>query len=217
MASSVISGRLERRVALLPVARAQLIRLQRIEHAQDLIRAAADVEIGDVDEANHALRIDDVRRPLRDPGFRIKDAERLRELALDVGEHREGQIAQLLFVLAPGEVNELAVDAHAEQLRVARLEFQVELAERGNFRRTDEGEILRPEKYDLPLAREAVVRERLQALGEVVRDDAGEGISREFLTNAQHVSISVARRHTTPRGLRRASWRVRAHWSNRLI
>jgi hypothetical protein len=40
-----ISSRLERLFALVPVARTQLIGLQRIEHTQDLFRAAPDVEV----------------------------------------------------------------------------------------------------------------------------------------------------------------------------
>ena len=45
------SGRLQRVFALLPVARAQLVRLQCVQHAQYLLRAAADRQVGHVDEA----------------------------------------------------------------------------------------------------------------------------------------------------------------------
>src|SRR5690242_2416351 len=50
-------GSLERLFTLLPVARAQLVCLQRIEHAQYLFRVTSNVQIGDVDEANHTLRV----------------------------------------------------------------------------------------------------------------------------------------------------------------
>src|SRR5215468_9744239 len=120
------SGRLEGVVTLLPVARAQLVGLQRIEHAQDFLGAAADAEVGDVDEADHALGVDDVGGPLRDAGLRIEDAERARELTLDVREHRERQVPELLAVAPPGEVHVLAVDADAEQLRVAVAELALE-------------------------------------------------------------------------------------------
>ena len=41
------------------------------------------------------------------------------QLALDVGQHRERQVAQVLVVDAPGVVHELAVGAGAEHLGVA--------------------------------------------------------------------------------------------------
>ena len=60
----------------LPVAGAQLVGLQRVQHAQHFLGVAADIQVRDVDEADHALRIDDVGGALRDAGFRIEDAER---------------------------------------------------------------------------------------------------------------------------------------------
>src|SRR5262245_23947052 len=51
------SGDLERLLALLPVARAELARLQRVEHAQHLVRVAADASIGHGDEADEPLRV----------------------------------------------------------------------------------------------------------------------------------------------------------------
>src|SRR6516225_8980225 len=123
-----ISGRLKGLFALLPVAGTELIGLQGIEHPQYFLGAAADVEVGDVDEADYALRIDDEGGALRHAGLGIENPERSRQLALDVGEHREGQRPQLLFLAAPGEVHVLAVDADTEQLRIARLELLLELA-----------------------------------------------------------------------------------------
>ena len=74
------------------------------------------------------------------------------ELALDVRQHRERQVAQVLVALAPGEVHELRVGADAVELRVAVAELLVELAEGRDLGRADEGEVLRPEEEDLPLA-----------------------------------------------------------------
>ena len=81
-------------------------------------------------------------------------------------------------------MHELAVDAHAEQLRVARFEFPLELAKGCNLGGTHEGEVLRPEEHDLPLAGEAVAREGLEAVRQVAGDDAREGEFRKTLTNA---------------------------------
>src|SRR4051794_20280888 len=72
------SGRAERRLALVPVARAQLVGLQRIEHAQHLGRVATDGQIVDRREPDHALGIDDEGRTQRDALPLVEHAERLR-------------------------------------------------------------------------------------------------------------------------------------------
>src|SRR5215469_1720924 len=94
---ALMSGRLQGLFALLPVARAELVGLQRIEHAQHFLGAAADAQVGDVDEADDALRVDDVSGALRDTGPGVEDAERTRQLALDVREHGERQVPELLL------------------------------------------------------------------------------------------------------------------------
>ena len=71
-----------------------------------------------------------------------------------------GRFFSSSLVAAPGVVHVLAVGAHAEQLRIARLEFLVELAERGDLGRAHEGEVLRPEEDHAPLALVAVVGRR---------------------------------------------------------
>src|SRR5690349_24555146 len=103
----LMSGCLQGLFALLPVAWAQLVRLQRVEHAQHLFRAAANVQIRDVDEPNHALRVNDEGGTLGDSLARIEDAEAAGELTLDVREHGERQVLQLVLRLAPCQVYEL--------------------------------------------------------------------------------------------------------------
>src|SRR6185312_5535823 len=132
-------------------------------------------------------RVDDIRRALRDARLGVEDAERSRELALDVGKHRERQVPELVLCTAPGVMHEFAVDAHTEELRIARLELLLELAERGNLGRAHEREVLRPEEEHAPLARLAVLREGLERLVEIVRDDAGQRVVGKFLSNTQHV------------------------------
>ena len=66
----------KRFLALLPVAGAQLVGLQRVEHAQNFLRVAAHGKIGHVHEANDVLRIDDEGGALGDAGLLIQDAER---------------------------------------------------------------------------------------------------------------------------------------------
>src|SRR6266851_1816045 len=82
------SSRLERLFALLPVAGAKLIGLQRVEDAQHLARVAADRKIIDADMADDALGIDDEGGAQRDALVLVEDAQRCAQLALDVGEPR---------------------------------------------------------------------------------------------------------------------------------
>ncbi len=84
-------------------------------------------------------------------------------------------------------MHELAVDADAEDLRIARFEFLVELAERGDLGRADEGEVLRPEEHDLPLSGKAIVGEGLEGSVEVVRDGAFELEPGKRLADTGHV------------------------------
>ena len=82
----------------------------------------------------------------------VEDAERRGKFALDVGQHREGQVLEVGMVLPPGQMHELAVGRDAVDHRVAVGEIATELAEAGDLGGADEGEILRPEEHDLPLA-----------------------------------------------------------------
>jgi hypothetical protein len=72
------SGRLERLAADRAVARAQLVGLQRVEHAQHFLRVAADRQVVDRGEADDAVRIDDEGRAQRHAGVLVEDAERIR-------------------------------------------------------------------------------------------------------------------------------------------
>src|SRR5579863_8997522 len=146
------SGRLKRLFALLPVAGAELVGLQRVEDAQHLLWIAADAEVVHRGEADDALGIDDEGRPERYALVLVEDAERGRELALDVGEPREGDLAEILAALAPRDMDELAVDRQTEKLRVAVAEVAVEGVEADDLGRADEGEVLRPGENDQPLA-----------------------------------------------------------------
>ena len=61
-----------------------------------------------------ALGIDDEGGALCDTGAGIENAEFRGEVALDVGEHGEGQVLQVGMIIAPCEMNELGVDDAAE-------------------------------------------------------------------------------------------------------
>jgi len=157
-----------------------------IEDAEDFLGIAAHGEVGDVDEADDVLRIDDEGGALGDSGLEVEDAELLAKVALDVREHGEGQILQIGVVVAPGEVNELGVDAGAEKLRVAVEELLIELAEGGDFGGADEGEVLGPEENDFPLAGVAFVCDLLEGLFGVEIDHGGEIERGEIFADSQH-------------------------------
>src|SRR5690606_23073429 len=76
-------------------------------------------------------------------------------------------------------------DARAVDDRVTVVELAVQLAERGDLGRAHEGEVLRPEENDLPLAGLVLVGEVLERGVEVVRDDALQVQFRKLVTNCQ--------------------------------
>ena len=76
----------------------------------------------------------------------------LRQLALDVGQHRERQVLQVGVVLRARPGARTRCRWRRRDLRVAVGELAVELAEGGDLGRADEGEVLGPEEDDLPLA-----------------------------------------------------------------
>src|SRR5580700_4722075 len=117
----------QRLFTLLPIAGAKLIGLQRIEHAQHFLRIAAHRKIRHIHEADDAFRIDDEGSTLCHAGLWIEDAKLLREIALYVSQHGEGQVLQVFVIIAPRKVNELGVDAAAKNLRIAILELIVDL------------------------------------------------------------------------------------------
>src|ERR1700744_480608 len=72
-------GGLDDLFALLPVAGAEFVRLQSIQHAQHFLRIAPDAHVGDIGEADDAFRIDQESRALGDASLFVKDGERLGE------------------------------------------------------------------------------------------------------------------------------------------
>src|SRR5579875_29747 len=61
--------------ALRPVAGAQLVGLQSVEHAQHLLRIATHGKIRHVDEADHVVRVDEEGGALRHAGVDVEDAQ----------------------------------------------------------------------------------------------------------------------------------------------
>src|SRR5690349_5635521 len=83
---------LQRGLAFVPVARAELVGLQSVEYAQNLFRTAAHRPCGDVYELNHAVGINNKRCALRSALNRIQNSQLSAQISLDVGEHGKRQV-----------------------------------------------------------------------------------------------------------------------------
>src|SRR5215212_4254255 len=177
--------------ALLPVAGAKLVGLQRIKHAQHFLRIAADREIVHRHEADDAVRIDDEGGAQADALALVEDAQLLGQLTLDVGQHGEWQRLQVGMVLAPGQVHELRIGRDAVDDGVTLVERLVELAEGGDLGRADEGEVLRPEEHDLPFAGVALVGDLLEGRLRIGAHHRLEVEGRKLVANGQHETLRL--------------------------
>src|SRR5262249_14203408 len=89
-------------------------------------------------------------------------AEAVNQRTLGIGELPDRQLVQILVIATPGELAELVVGRAAQHHGVAVLEILRQAGEFCDLRRADEGEILRIEEDDLPLAGEARLGQRLE-------------------------------------------------------
>src|SRR5271155_2034298 len=151
---------LQRAASDRPIARAQLVGLQAVQNAQHLFRTAADIEVVHRNVLDDVVRIDDERRPQRHPFLGVAHAELVHQRAGDVGELPLVKTPQLGMIAAPAELGELVVGRTAEHDRVAVLKLLGKLGKTDDFGRADEGEILRIEVDNLPLARKRPLVER---------------------------------------------------------
>jgi hypothetical protein len=173
----------------LPIARAQLVGLERVEDAQHLGHAAADAQIVHAHPANRPRGIDDERGAQRDPLRLVQDAERGRQLALRIGQHGEGDVLQGRVRLTPGEVHVMRIRARAEHLRVARGELGVGPPELGDLGRADEREVHRPEEEHQPFAGVALVRDLLKLLPRITAHDGLNAKRGQLVSDGQHVDV----------------------------
>src|SRR5690349_18967862 len=86
-------------LTLLPVARAELVGLERVKHSKNFIYVASHAEIIYRHVANDVIGIDDEGRALADAFVRVEDAKLVSEFPLHVGKHRERQILQIRVML----------------------------------------------------------------------------------------------------------------------
>src|SRR5690606_18471199 len=178
------SGDLERVLAALPVAGAQLVGLQRVERAQHFLDVAPDVEVVHAHPAHDPVRIHDIGRPQRHLVLRVQHAERLAQLLLVVRQHRVPEVLQVRVVLAPRQVHVLAVGADAVDLGPALaevLQLAVELRDLG---RAHEGEVHRPEKHHGPLVLQVLRADGREFLALLERHHGGHRKLRKLVSYA---------------------------------
>ncbi len=112
--------------------------------------------------------------------------------AAAIAELPDRQPGEVRVLAAPGELDVLVVDRAAHHHRVALGELRVQPGELGDLGGAHEGEVLRIEEDHLPLAGEALARERLEGALAVllVMHEAGLHADdlefRQFLTDAEH-------------------------------
>src|SRR5690606_35671724 len=110
------------------------------------------------------------------------------------------QVLQVGMLTAPGELDELVVRRAGEHDRIALLEVADELVVADDLGRADEGEVLRVEIDDLPLARERLLGDLLEGadaflLGLVELGlDAHDTERFEFFAYGFHLELLQVRR-----------------------
>src|SRR5689334_25274105 len=93
------------------------------------------------------------------------------------------------MVLAPGEMYVLRVDRDSVDHRITILELAIQLAEGRDLGRTNEGEVLRPEEDDLPLARVGRVADLLEGGLGIGAHHRLEVEGRKLVADGQHETL----------------------------
>src|SRR5690606_71321 len=81
-----------------------------------------------------------------------EDAERFSQAFAGIGDHREAEVAEIVMILAPGQVYKFTVCRSAEEYRIAIGEVGKILVEFGNFSRAYKGEVFGPPEHNSPFA-----------------------------------------------------------------
>src|SRR5262245_14728971 len=157
------SSSADERLALLPVRAAELPRLERLNRAQDLTRAAPDREIIDGDRADDPTVVDDDRGAIGDALILLQDPEGPADDVAGVGEDRmRDSLREGLPIAKPPRMRKERVGADADDRHVLVFEILRERLEALDLGRTHEGEIERVPVEHMPAA--AIVLRRDRAL-----------------------------------------------------
>src|SRR5581483_11686392 len=99
-------GRNQSWLALLPIAGAEFVGLQRVQYAQDFLDVAAYRQVGDRYKADDPVWINDKSGSLRHAFLGIENAQCGGQLALDISEHGELQVTEVLMIVPPCKMYE---------------------------------------------------------------------------------------------------------------
>src|SRR5450432_1381103 len=187
VSTALTSGDHQRGFALLPIAGAELVGLQRVEDAHHLVHVPADGEVVHGGPADHVLGIDDEGRAQGHAVLLVEDAQLRGQLALGVGQHGKGQALQVGMVLAPGQVDEVGVRARSQNLGVAVREVLLALAELRDLGGADEREVHGPVEDHPPLAGMALLGDDLELLALVEAGHRLQLVVGKVVANGQHL------------------------------
>src|SRR5690348_8313563 len=153
------------------------IRLQRVEQPQHFVKIASRAHRVDQHRLDLLVRSDDEdiahrRVVVRGAGaaaarVRMDHVVRLRDLEVLAADDRivDCRALRFLDVLRPARVIAHRVDADADDLRVALVEFGLQARHRAELRRADGGEVLRMRKQNGPGIADPVVESNLALRG----------------------------------------------------
>jgi hypothetical protein len=82
----------------------------------------------------------------------MQNSQCFRQLLFVIRKHGKSEVLQIGMILPPGEVDEMAIRAAAEQNGVSIFECPQFLVELSDFCRANESEVEWPEKYNTPLS-----------------------------------------------------------------
>ncbi|ABY39672.1 Hypothetical protein, conserved [Brucella suis ATCC 23445] len=90
------------------------------------------------------------------------NAEAIDQRTIGISKRPDRQLVEILVVAAPCQLDEFIIGRTAKHNCIAIFKFRSQTRKFSDFRRADEGEVLRVEENDFPLAGEALFRHFLE-------------------------------------------------------
>jgi hypothetical protein len=132
--------------------------LRGLHLAQQFLGIAADAEVVDLGDLDHALGVDDERAAQREAFVLDQHAEVAADGVGRVADHRVLDLADRLRRVVPGLVGEVSVGRDAVDLDAELLELGIQVGDVTQLRRADEGEVGGVEEEHRPLALQVGLR-----------------------------------------------------------
>src|ERR1044072_4901159 len=138
--------------AFLPVAGAQLVRLQCIQDTYHFFYVTAYVQVVQGYPAYNTLRIYDESSTVSDLFVSFQDTQFFSQGFGSICQHREVQATKVFVVFSPGQVLKFAISRSTDQDSITVTEVLEVLVKFCNFGRAHKSEVLRPPKHYQPFA-----------------------------------------------------------------